>query len=125
MLWVGSAAPLPAQLPLSLHIADNRQVTVTMGRKGMKGFIKSAARPSSKPDEDTADEQPAESTTAAQAKPEAGSSKVSKQNQPDATSTSKATDADSDGEGEQQGQETRGQMLQRHKRVSANQHTTM
>lgn len=94
-------------------------MTVTMGRKGMKGFIKSAARPSSKPDEDTADEQPSESTTAAQQTPEAASSKASKQNQTAAALTSKATDVDSDGEGEQQGQETRGQMLQRHKRVSA------
>jgi OTU domain-containing protein 6 len=87
-----------------------------MGRKGMKGFMKSATRLSNKPDEEEATDEQAAAPAAAGSK---GSSSTSS-SQPKAAepdSKSKAAGSDSGEEGEN-GKETRGKMLQRHKRVS-------
>jgi hypothetical protein len=87
-----------------------------MGRKGMKGFMKFATRPSSKEDaEEAAAEQQAAAPPAAGSKSSSSSSSSQpKPAEPD--STSKAAGSDSETEG-QDGKESRSKMLQRHKRV--------
>ncbi|GIL44074.1 hypothetical protein Vafri_1633 [Volvox africanus] len=86
-----------------------------MGRKGMKGFLKGAHKHHSSDDEaaDTTREQPSTSETKTAATPEQPSIENGKQAAKDKPAD-KADGGDDDRDGS--GPETRGQMLQRHKR---------
>lgn len=89
-----------------------------MGRKGMKGFMKSASRASSKPDEEVAG-QPS-SSTAEQPAHSAAAPSSSKPQPVAADSAANGTVEGAEREpGDSSKQESRGQMLQRHKRVGA------
>lgn len=86
-----------------------------MGRKGMKGFMKSAARPSDKPNEaEEAAEQQEQQQQASTAAAGAGSTVAAAKATPAAPAAAAAgSDDDSDGgHGE-----SRSKMLQRHKKV--------
>lgn len=98
-----------------------------MGRKGMKGFMKSAAKPSTKPEDELAEQQPAAAGDAAPAPaPTTPAGAAASQDAAKGPATSSAAtgssvpdhapprEEDEEGAG---GPETRGQMLQRHKRV--------
>jgi hypothetical protein len=90
-----------------------------MGRKGMKGFMKSATRPSDKPVEDEAPEEQAAAPAPAAGSKASSSSSSSQQKAAELESKSAsaaAAGSGSEDEG-QDGKETRGKMLQRHKRV--------
>ncbi|GLI70062.1 hypothetical protein VaNZ11_014833 [Volvox africanus] len=86
-----------------------------MGRKGMKGFLKGVHKHQSSDDEaaDTTPEQPSTTETKTAATPEQPSTENRKQAATDKPAD-KADGGDDDGDGS--GPETRGQMLQRHKR---------
>jgi hypothetical protein len=89
-----------------------------MGRKGMKGFMKSATRPSDKPaDDEAAEEQQAAAPPSAAAGSKGSSSSSSSQPraaEPESTPKAAASDSEDEGQG---GKESRSKMLQRHKRV--------
>jgi len=91
-----------------------------MGRKGMKGFLKSAAKPSAKPEEESS-EGPTNSAEVPTAASPDNCSIQKQQNEAPTTAAVSCNAISASGvsheDDESSAQETRGQMLQRHKRV--------
>lgn len=84
----------------------------------MKGFMKSAARPSSKTEDEPAEqEQPAQPAAAPSKAEDAQTS--SQPAKTAAPASSDAAEAGNEADNSEGQKETRGQMLQRHKRVRA------
>lgn len=90
-----------------------------MGRKGMKGFMKSASRSANKPEEEEA-QQPADKVAPVQQAPSNSATTDHSNGKQSQSKESEIRAAGAEEQLEDEGdskQETRGQMLQRHKRV--------